>query len=204
MTQLARVRSRWQGFNGAPGYTVLHFRDFGAGDGGGGDVDAAMALGAVTRTFDFMRAFPALLPAVVNIQVEGTVDVIEDTTGELVNSFNVAPPAAVQGTAASNYSAASGAVVNWRTGGIRNGRRIRGRSFIVPLAIGAYSLSGQLSPASQTTLQNAATALANAALTPDLMVYARPTSAGAVDGTAAVVTSAQVPTLGAILRSRRD
>ena len=204
MTELMRVKARWQGFNGGPGYSVLHFRDFGSGDGGGGPVSTEAAQGAVTRSFDFFRSFPALLPAVASIQVEGTVDVLEDTTGELVNSLSVNQPAVVQGTGPAAFSGASGAVVNWKTGGIRRGRRIRGKTFLVPLVLTAYTAGGVLSTANVTALQTAANALANASGTPDLVVYARPSGPGAGDGQVAVVTGAQVPSLAAILRSRRD
>lgn len=204
MTQLLRVKARWSGFTGAPGYTVLHFRDFATEGGGGSDFDAAAATGAVDRTRSFFGGLAALLPDSVTVTPEQEVDVIEDTTGELVTSLASTSGGSVEGSASGGYSAASGAVVNWRTGGIRNGRRIRGRTFIVPVASSCYNDSGVLIPTVQQTIQTAASQLAASAGTPDLFVYARPSGPGASDGTSSAVTSATVPSMGAILRSRRD
>lgn len=204
MTELMRVKARWSGFTGGPGYTVLHFRDFGSGDGGGGPVAESAVNPALDRAYLFFDALRPQLPAEVRIQVEAEVDVIEDTTGDLVRSYAGTTPLLVGGSGAGSYSAAVGAVVNWRTGGVRNGRRVRGRSFLVPLAGGAFGTNGALVPSVQALIQTAASALANPSGSPDLCVYARPSSAGATDGSAFVVTSATVPSLGAVLRSRRD
>lgn len=204
MVEMLRVRSEWTGFSGAPGYTNLFFRDFNGGDPSGGDFDTATAQAAAAKTFQFWEAISNLLPTVVRIDVDAQVDVIESTSGDLVNSFSVVPEAPVGGDAPGPYSGASGAVINWRTGGIRNGRRIRGRTFVVPLSNGAYGNDGQLTPATRTTLQNAANALSVSTGTPDLGVFARPTSSTANDGDWSVATSASVPSLAAVLRSRRD
>jgi len=204
MTELIRVKARWTGFTGAPGYTVLHFRDFGSGDGGGGAVTQEAAVAAATKVAQFFTAIRATLVTSARIQVEGEIDVIEDTTGELTRSLSVPAPAVISGTGGSAYSGPVGAVVNWRTGGIRKGRRIRGRSFLVPLTGAAFGADGQIITSMRDTIQAAATALADSTGTPDLGVYARPSSAGASDGTWAVATGAQVPTMAAVLRSRRD
>nr|CRY97235.1 hypothetical protein [uncultured prokaryote] len=204
MTLLYRVRARWTGFSGAPGYTVLHFRDFDSPGGDGGGVTAAGAAAAVNRARSFFDAIKALLPTQVSINVDPEVDIIEDSTGVLSNSFTSTVTAAVVGTATASYSAATGAVVNWRTEGIRNGRRVRGRSFLVPLASSAFATTGQLATASVGTLTAAASALAAQSGSPDLFVYGRPTSAGATDGVSYVVSNASVPPMGAILTSRRD
>lgn len=204
MTALLRVKARWTGFSGAPGFTVLHFRDFSGPDGAGAEPDNAQAAAAGERVRAFFQTLNGLLPESVRIAVEPDVDVVEDSTGELIDSLNAGQIATVSGAVPGSFSGPSGAVVNWRTGGIRNGRRIRGRSFIVPLSSSIYSNAGILTAGAQDALQTAANALAASSGTPDLMVYARPTSAGATDGQSSVVTSATVPSLIAVLRSRRD
>lgn len=204
MTQLLRVKARWDGFTGAPGYSVLHFREFTGDPQGELDFTIEDATGAVDRTRGFFGALAALLPDSVRITPESDVDVIEDTTGKLVDSLTSTSGGTVDGTASGSYSAASGAVVNWRTGGIRNGRRIRGRTFLVPLASSCYNDSGVLLPSVQNTIQTAANSLAGIGGSPDLFVYARPSTKGGSDGSASRVTSANVPAMGAILRSRRD
>ena len=204
MTQLIRVKARWSGFSGGPGYSVLHFLDFGSDQGGGGPVAQEGAQGAATRARTFFAAISQLYPTIVRVDIESEVDVIEDTTGELVNSFAVTPGAQVVGTGTGAFAAASGAVVNWRTAGIRNGRRIRGRTFLVPLAPIVNGTDGNMNPSARTSILQAATALADSTGTPDLVVYARPSSPGAADGQAALVTGVTVPTILAVLRSRRD
>lgn len=201
MTELLRVKARWSGFNGAPGYSVLHFRDF---EGSGGLGTVANATAAVNKTRFFFAAIATSLPDAVSVEVEREVDVIEDSTGELVNSLQSTEGGVVDGTGGGGYAAAVGAVVNWRTGGIRNGRRIRGRTFIVPLVGGSFNAQGQLIQAVADSILTAATSLSATSGTPDLFVYARPSAAGLSDGTSSVVTGCNVPTLGAVLRSRRD
>jgi hypothetical protein len=192
---------RWSGFTGAPGFTNFYFRDF--------DWDpnpvAADAVDATDRVETFISTIKADLPNVVQLSVDGDCDIIEETTGELLGTLNGVPGAAQSGTAgAGGYAGASGAVVTWRTGGIRNGRRIRGRTFIVPLYSNKYGADGTLDGATVTNLTTAATALSDLTGSPDLGVWARPTGPAATDGVWHVVTSFTVPDLAAVLRSRRD
>jgi len=204
MPQLYRVKSRWTGFSGAPGYSVMHFRDFNTPDPGAGDGTVEDATAAVQRVQQFFSALAVAIPDEVSIDVEREVDVIDDSTGELVNSLQSTQGGIIDGTAGGSYLAPAGAVVNWRTGGIRNGRRIRGRTFLVPLAASNFNAQGQLIPAVQNVIQTAASALAANTGSPDLFVFARPTAPAASDGTSSVVTGATVPQMAAILRSRRD
>lgn len=156
MTQLMRVKTRWSGFSGGPGYTNLHFRGFGSGDGGGGSYDVAAANNAINRVNAFMGGIRTLLPSVVRVEVQSEVEILEDTTGELIGTLAGTDAPEHAGSATGGYSGPTGAVVNWKTGGIRNGRRVRGRTFLVPLASAAFGAAGTLLAASQTTLTNSA------------------------------------------------
>lgn len=204
MASILRVITRWSGFTGGPGYTVLHFRDFESGEGPNGGFSEAQALSAVTRVRAFFDTIKGFVPTVVVFDVLPEVEVIESTDGRLISAINVTPPAQVRGTGTGNYSAAAGAVVNWRTAGIRNGRRVRGRTFLVPLAVGAFSGTGELAPGTRTGIAAAAATLAEQGGSPDLGVYGRPSGPGATDGVWFGVTSSNVPALSAILTSRRD
>jgi len=204
MPELLRVKARWTGFTGAPGYTVLHFRDFGTGEPDGVAATAAQALAATARVRTFFNAIASYLPNTVFVNVDPEVEVIDIATGTLLRSFTVATPATVAGLNTNSYSAAVGAVINWRTDGIRRGRRVRGRSFLVPLSSGAFAITGQLGGPVVTALTSAAQALADNTGTPDLFVYGRPSGTGADDGVAYVVSNANVPPMGAVLTSRRD
>lgn len=201
MASIIRVKARWTGFQGAPGYSVFHFRDFSAGEPVKADAD-----GAVSRIRTFFQSFSPYIPAGTTVQVESDVEVLEETDGTLTNVLGATAVSAVPGTASgtASYAAAVGAVVTWRTGGIRNGRRIRGRTFLVPLSSTAFAPDGTLAVAFINTLEPGATALINGTGTPDLGVWARPSGPGATDGVWNVVTSYSIPDMGAVLRSRRD
>jgi hypothetical protein len=185
-----------------PGYSVFHFRDFSAG----GEPTAAQALVAVDKVRAFFDAIKVYLPAIVSVQVSGEVPVIEDTTNTMTDIFTPAAPAVVTGTAsgAAAYSAPVGAVVTWRTGVVRNGRVIRGRTFLVPLSSSAFQSDGTLGATPHSVILAAAAALRDQAGDGDLGVYARPTAPGATDGEWAAATGHSVPDMGAVLRSRRD
>lgn len=204
-----RFKVEWTGFTGAPGYTNLFF-------GGTGDfyVPEDMTQ-AVTKIDAFLNALNSRLPSTATTKLNHTVETIRVADGALTD-FDTAPSfSRANGTGTGNYSAASGACVSWYTDGIRNNRRVRGRTFLVPLAGSALAANGTLDDAAVGALQTAA----NDLITPTasgarLYVYARPTpikdATGKptgeynADGVAFPVVSARIPDKVAILRSRRD
>lgn len=201
MALMLRVVTRWDGFAGAPGFTNLHFRDFDTDT----DPDLAQATAAINKVATFFGAMTELLPAAARLQIQREVDVLESTTGELLMTLNYTGTLnAIAGTAAASVAGPAGAVVNWRTGNVRNGRRIRGRTFLVPLAVSAYEVNGTLLASAQNTIQSAATALIDNTGNPDLGVWARPSGPTATDGIWVLATGASVPDMVAVLRSRRD
>lgn len=204
MAPILRIKSRWSGFNGAPGYTVMHFRDFGTGEGGSGDVTETQAEAAITRTGTFWQGLQLVLPQNVQVTVEPEVDVIEAASGDLVDSYTIGVPLTYTGTLAGPYSAASGAVINWRTAGVRNSRRVRGRTFLVPISASCYTDDGDLTFEARGRIQTQADGLVDPTGVADLGVYARPTSETADDGEWFAARAATVPSMAAILRSRRD
>jgi hypothetical protein len=177
-------------------------------DFAGGEMDQAMAQGAADRIRQFADGIKGYLPAVVKLQVENDVEHIEETNGILEDVFNVTGGAEIQGQASSfeTFSGVSGAVVTWRTPGVRNGRRVRGRTFLVPLSGSAYDSTGTLSTPCLTAFNAAASALVSpfGAGAPDLGVYARPTTKGATDGIWYAAGSHSINDRVAMLTSRRD
>jgi hypothetical protein len=136
------------------------------------------------------------------------VDVYNEEDGELMASYAAAvTPGVVPGTSASNYAAGAGFKVTWNTGSIRDGRRVRGSTYIVPAGSNVYDGNGRILPASQTTVNNAAQAMIGALTlnaTP-LGVWSRPRilptpRAGALFDVESGSCSAKT----AILRGRRD
>lgn len=201
MAELLRVKLRWQNFIGAPGYSIFHFREFeGSGDQNG------FAQQAVDKVNAFATAVVGHLPYQAQLQTMGEVEVIEDSTGALVDVVGTTQPAVLTSSATADvkYAGPTGAVITWRTAGIRNGRRIKGRTFVVPIAGHHFDANGTLGGGALAMLNGAATALRDTSTSPDLGVYARPSGPGATDGTWSVVTSHSVPDMAAVLRSRRD
>jgi hypothetical protein len=126
------------------------------------------------------------------------VNLAED--GTLTAVFPVTPPTSVPGSGTGNYSRAAGGRVDWSTGVIVGGRRLTGRTYLVPLISNAFDADGLVSSTVQgglTTAGNDLIAAMNSAGIP-LQVWSRKNAASHV------AISASAPPNGAILRSRRD
>lgn len=209
MANILRVKAKWTGFSGAPGYSNFYFRDFSAGEPTDTDADAA-----ADRVETFFNAIPAYLTNATRITLQSDADVINELDGKIVSVLNAGARTAIAGTGGvGGYSAASGAVITWRTNGVVVGRRVRGRTFLVPLAAPAYAADGTITSGLVNTLTTAGQALISAAGTPDLGVWARPTeqhinargeTVPARTGIWYVASSVTVPSKVSVLRSRRD
>jgi hypothetical protein len=193
---LYRCTMTWAGFVGAPGYTTLHFLDPDPITQAGIDQTAA-------RNNAFWQALEPHLPGPVTITMPTILEEIDTATGELLDEHTFPGGTLADGAGSSVYSAAAGACINWNTVGIVNGRRLRGRTFIVPLQASSYESDGTLTTVARDALVTAGNNLANATTGIDLAVWHRP-SPGGSDGVAAGVTSCSVNDRGAVLRSRRD
>lgn len=184
-----RVLVSWSG-SGVVGQAVnvLSF----AAEGGAPDV------GAIGLAYAELQP---VLPTGVTISVAGTGDVYDDATGTLTGSWSASGAGSFSGEAAFNPAAGVGACVTWNTGLIVNGRRLRGRTFLVPLATVAYDADGTLTTTTLTALQSFATALLASG---PLGIWHRPTTPTSSDGSASGVTSFRLRDKVAILTSRRD
>lgn len=184
---MKRVTSTWTGFAGAPGYTQLYF----------GELDN----GTVAATRAFWNSLTALLPNDVTITVANSGDLIDAVTGDITGGWTETSTTPVVGINTGSWANAAGLGVNWVTPAIINGRRLRGRTFIVPAASAAFDNDGSLTGATVTTLTAAAQALV-ADASSELLVWHRPKPGSG--GSSAVVTSVVVPDKTFVLRSRRD
>lgn len=189
-----RITAMWSGFTGAPGYSAFHFA------GGGGLIsDATQCVERVEAAFDEIKAW---LPSTVSIQVDSEVEVLDSDTGELTGAEDVGTRTAIQGGTAGPYSAATGAVINWRTGDYRFGRRIRGRTFIVPIAGDAYEADGTLGVNPRGRFQAFGNIMTSSDFDSEFGVWSRPRNGSG--GVFASATGYSVPDMAAVLRSRRD
>jgi len=184
---IERQRVLWTNFPGAPGYTNFY------------SSGTMSTIAPAIRSF--FEAIKALLPTSVTLVYPNTVDQINEATGAITGSYAYTPALAnTTGTTAGIFSGATGAVVNWNTDTFINSRRVRGRSFLVPLSGSAFDTNGSLDDTKRGTIQTAAAALVTAG-SGAFVVWHRPTQF--TSGSAAAMTSAFVPDLAAVLRSRR-
>lgn len=190
MTTLHRVVIAWAGTSVVgSAVNVLHYS---ASD------NAAPPVAAIKSAFS---AAANMLPAGVTLTIPGSGDTIDDTTGELVSVWSDAGGGAVAAAGIPAAVGGVGACIGWTTGGIVNGRKLRGRTFIAPLDGAAWDGDGTLKPnyvVNLTTLGNALMAAG------PLAVWHRPTSKGASDGNSYGVISCKVRDKAAYLSSRRD
>jgi hypothetical protein len=159
----------------------------------------------------FFVALAPILPVDVTITVASAGDTIDDATGNLVGSWSATVGAPVVGTLNSVYSAPAGATVGWNTAGIVGTRRLRGRTFIVPLGTTNATQQGDWNATVTGTLQTAANALI-ATASPSMVIWSRPVHANpshvppiaARAGSSSPVVSATVKSKMNVLTSRRD
>ena len=189
-----RVSALWTGFTGAPGYSNFHFTENPTGE-----------TGSVIRAqvHDFFSELASLLPGVVTITIDPTVEVFDESTGLLTgyetDTEDLSP---VRGSGTGNFSGPAGAVINWLTATVVNGRRLRGRTFVVPLRATAYEQDGTLSSSVLGTLNTAASVLSGSPFESTFCIWSRPQGGGT--GAVGEVIGHQVPDMAAVLRSRRD
>jgi hypothetical protein len=195
-----KLKVKWTGFSGAPGWSNFYFNTT-----DGTFADDTQATAAADKVSTFLNAIKVYLPPTVNLQLQSDSEFINEGTGEMLRIGNVGARAAVVGGAVSQpYSSATGMVINWRTAGVRNGRRVRGRTFLVPTVAGAFQNDGTIDPGNVTSLTTSANALISVSPTLKLGVWTRPSTKGGSDGKWFETTVATIPDMTAVLRSRRD
>jgi hypothetical protein len=159
----------------------------------------------MTNIKDFFTVLTTRLPTGITISFPTEMDQFDETSGELENTHSVTGLTNVAGGGGTSpYSSATGACVTWGTDSIVNGRRLRGRTFLVPLLPAtAFQDDGTLVETTRVAIQSAGTALKDAADGYPFAIWARP-DPGVTNGVAGAVTTSSVNDKTAILRSRRD
>ena len=185
MAALYRLTVRMDGWPGAPGYMSFYC------------LTATPFRSAVIAFVDHIRT---IMPAAISFTVPNQLDVLEDSTGELTGIETEGTEYVAPGTASGNFSAPSGACIVWITNAFVSGRRVRGRTFVVPLAGLLYQSDGTIEPGTLAALRGWAVDLFTAC---DLAIWHRPTTSGGSDGAAFEVTGSSVRDRAAVLTSRR-
>lgn len=192
---VAVIKTTWTGGPSAPGLTTFALEYDGAGN-----LD-----GALTAVQTFWTSLKDSIQGGYQLQVQPVVELHNETTGELSGEFAAAsakPTLQTQNTSA--FAAGVGARIDWRTLVIKNGRRVRGRTFVLPLATASYEVNGTIAEVTRTGIGTAATKLItdlDAAGT-SLAVWSRPSEKHPV-GALSPVSVAVVPDKVAFLSGRR-
>lgn len=200
------IRTAWAGTSGGPGLTQMAIKE-----ADGTFITSAGAQTAVNEVRTFWNAIAGLLPNEIILSVSPVIDFYNELNGDLISSISAATtPSLVQGSDTLGYSMASGGKLNLHTGAIRDGRRVRGTVYIVPLAGSAFTAFGGLGSTPRSTIATAGNTLRTnlAAANLPLAVWSRERKATATlpqrNGAVTLVTSCETSEKGAVLRGRRD
>lgn len=182
------------GFPGAPGYSTFAFA---YGDGAGTEDQFECVLA-------FYEAIKGSFPTTWSFLLAPEHRVVDEATGALVDLIprgGTGSSTAIAGTGGGSFGPSiAGAVISWRTLTNNWTRRVRGRTFLVPLVPSSYQADGSLVDALAVDLAAAAT---TAFITPetDFGIWSRPRND--TGGKFALATAASCPDRVSYLRSRR-
>lgn len=182
--------ARWVGGRIGAGASVFHFQSIGGGT-------SAQALANAVRAL--FNTLAAALPNDITIQFDTEVKEISDA-GVLTAVYPVTPPANVNGTGSTVWINGTGILVRHSTAAIIAGRRLLGRTFLVPVTAASFNDAGDVL-SSTITAFNAAFATLNstaAGLGANFAVWSRKNAT-----TSPVVVSATVPR-PSTLKTRND
>ena len=194
-----RIKVNWTGFVGSPGYTNFNFEHINEGAWTQPEVDAAVA--KVQAWVTGQRQF---LPPTVITGIDAAVSEHNEQTGDIEAFWSVVPAAAAGGTnATTTFTSGAGYCISWTTGGVRNGRRVRGRTFVVPISGASYEADGSLTPTYLVAMKALATNLAGDSDNVRLAIFAHTPGAIVPDGGVYDVVGSNVRDRPAFLTSRR-
>jgi hypothetical protein len=184
----------WSGTAGLPGYTKIKFL---------GALTTSECQTATQKLQTFFAAQTAYIPALVRVDVSTLCEHFDDdgTKTDVIQASGTTTQ--VVGTAAGAFNQAAGAWINFLCNQYVAGRRVYGRTFMVPLGSSAFQSDGTLLTTYQTALQNAGTTLITGF--PNVIVrYDRTNKAGQRFQGISTVAAVLVKDKGGVLRSRRD
>jgi hypothetical protein len=189
--QVMRHRWIWTGGTIGTGYTAFH------AVGGAEQYFADQAYAFMSQVCG--TGASSAIPNGIKVTPDGFVDILDAATGSLVTSVGITAPSVINGGSGGSYAAPGGVCINWSTGGVVGGKRVRGRTFIVPLNSSKYDTQGTLDDSYRTSAIAAAFAYRTGTHQP--VVWHRP-KAGA-GGSVHVITGSGVRDRVSLLTSRR-
>ena len=97
--------------------------------------------------FGMWDDWKAVMPPGITITVPNTGWVMDEATGAITGTWGSGGDDVLNSSAASGaFPQGSGGLVRWQTSTVHAGRLVRGRTFVVPLAAGAYNAQGGMNP----------------------------------------------------------
>jgi hypothetical protein len=197
---IQRIRVVWGGIATGPGVSTFY-----------AEAGAVPDLPKLRTALDNLKT--AIAPG-VTLQIQNQGDTLDETTGALTGSWSTTASAVITSTATGTFAAPVGGCVNWQTESIHNGRRLRGRTFVVPMASSQFGANGQLLAGAAGALQGLIAGVM-LATSPHFVIWGRPVkpkdenghvipgSTGS-GGLAGVISGGTVPLKAMVLTSRRD
>lgn len=186
MVDIQHVQVDWDGFPGAPGVSSFY------------TTDATILRPQLKIFFDSLKAY---LPTDVTLTYPASGDTVDSATGGLVGGWTDTIIGETGGDSSGAYAAPVGAVFQWPTGAIVGRRRLKGRTFFVPMRGSSFQTDGSIEAVTLGALRTAAGVLVTATAGA-FLVWHRPVDH--VGGSAAGVIGWIVPDMAAVLRSRRN
>lgn len=192
MAEILRVKVKSQGFPGGPGWTTMHWA---IETGSSGEPQLISA-------FDWWNTNKSAFPTLWTAQIQSPADVLDLASGEIVRVVPVplAQQAVLTGGPSNKFgSGVAGACITWYTDVRINGRKVRGRTFLVPVAAEIWQDNGTLVQANLDEMVSSSTQLIDDAN--GFGIYTRPGATGGAAFSPAV--AARVSDQAAFLSSRR-
>lgn len=188
-----QYKAFWSIPNAGPSVSTFHTSAAGT--------ESAQGIANAIRAF--FSSWASWLPNDVSVSFDSEVLFLGQSTGELTDSFPVTPPAGVTGAQSGVWPAGAGARLVWDTGTIREGRRVRGSTFMVPLTGSAFTNTGRVANGPITLGGTSATTLIDALVlnTTPLAVWSRPRPG--IPGDTSLVVQGSTSPIVATLRGRK-
>lgn len=190
-----RYNVEWTIPNAGPSISVFHFAD-------GTQPTIQAAVHALRTAFQTINRY---IPDDITLNFPAEFVRVDARTGQTTEFLNLVPPASVVGGVSGGWAAGAGARLVYATDTVARGRRVRGATYLVPMASSVFGTNGQVTPTvigEVTSAWQQFIADATAAGT-HLGVLSRPISGEPGTGFFARVTGVAVSPRAATLRGRK-
>lgn len=193
MANINLVGVTWGNFPGGPGRSTFAFTSGGH---------------SLIVLKDLFGLLGNIIPSGITITTDTTGPVVDDATGELVSTWTASPTTTVTAAGSGDYASGVGAVIQWMTSDVADGRSVRGHTFMVPLISSVFDTNGSLDDTNRALITGAAQSTVEG-YGAEMLVWHRPkkdkvTHAVTRAGSSHVIIAGFAVDRPAVLRSRRN